>query len=96
MDKVRGLNGAIEGLEDVQAVRKHICETIKDTAGETYSPTSLSIRSDLPEEAEQLFQSLRLFVGESEDGYEGTINELSLGGANLIYLTLRAIAFEEI
>lgn len=94
MDKVRGLNGAIEGLEDVQAVRKHIRQTIKDTAGETYSPTSLSIRSDLPEEAEQLFQSLRLFVGESEDGYEGTINELSLGGANLIYLTLKLLEFK--
>ncbi|WP_370681993.1 AAA family ATPase [Comamonas sp. GB3 AK4-5] len=94
VDKVRDLNGAIEGLEDVQSVRKHIRETIKDTAGETYSPTSLSIRSDLPEEAEQLFQSLRLFIGESEDGYEGTINELSLGGANLIYLTLKLLEFK--
>lgn len=94
VDKVRDLNGAIEGLEDVQSVRKHIRETIKDTAGETYSPTSLSIRSDLPEDAEQLFQSLRLFVGESEDGYEGTINELSLGGANLIYLTLKLLEFK--
>lgn len=92
--KVRDLNGAIEGLDDVQSVRKHIRETIKDTAGETYSPTSLSIRSNLPEEAEQLFQSLRLFVGESEDGYEGTINELSLGGANLIYLTLKLLEFK--
>lgn len=94
MGKVRDLNSAIEGLDDVQSVRKHIRDTIKDTAGETYSPTSLSIRSDLPEEAEQLFQSLRLFVGESEDGYEGTINELSLGGANLIYLTLKLLEFK--
>lgn len=94
VDKVRDLNGAIEWLEDVQSVRKHIRQTIKATAGETYSPTSLSIRSDLPEEAEQLFQSLRLFVGESEDGYEGTINELSLGGANLIYLTLKLLEFK--
>ncbi|MCC4594336.1 AAA family ATPase [Xanthomonas campestris pv. phormiicola] len=94
VDKVRDLNGAIEELEDVQSVRRHIRETIKDTAGETYSPTSLSIRSDLPEEAEQLFQSLRLFVGESEDGHEGTINELSLGGANLIYLTLKLLEFK--
>lgn len=94
VDQVRNLNSAIEGLEDVQYVRSHIRETIKDTAGETYSPTSLSIRSDLPEEAERLFQSLRLFVGESEDGYEGAINELSLGGANLIYLTLKLLEFK--
>lgn len=92
--QVRDINSAIEGLKDVQYVREHIRETIKDTAGETYSPASLSIRSDLPEEAEQLFQSLRLFVGESEDGYEGTINELSLGGANLIYLTLKLLEFK--
>jgi hypothetical protein len=30
-----------------------------------------------PEEADKLFQSLRLFVGESEEGYEGAIHELS-------------------
>jgi len=91
---VRDLNASIEDLDDVQSVRNHIRETIKDAAGETYSPASLSIKSDLPEEAEKLFQSLRLFVGESEDGYEGAIHELSLGGANLIYLTLKLLEFK--
>ncbi|BDB27319.1 AAA family ATPase [Cupriavidus sp. P-10] len=91
---VHDLNASIEGLEDVQSVRKHIRETIKDAAGETYSPASLSIKSDLPNEAEKLFQSLRLFVGESEEGYEGAIHELSLGGANLIYLTLKLLEFK--
>lgn len=91
---VQNLNSSIEGLEDVQSVRKHIRETIKDAAGETYSPASLSIKSDLPDEAEKLFQSLRLFVGESEEGYEGAIHELSLGGANLIYLTLKLLEFK--
>ncbi|MFZ3283835.1 AAA family ATPase [Pseudomonas sp.] len=91
---VRDLNSSIEDLEDVQSVRNHIRETIKDAAGETYSPASLSIKSDLPEEAEKLFQSLRLFVGESEEGYEGGIHELSLGGANLIYLTLKLLEFK--
>lgn len=91
---VRDLNASIEGLEDVQSVRKHIRETIKDAAGETYSPNSLSIKSDLPDEAEKLFQSLRLFVGESDDGYEGAIHELSLGGANLIFLTLKLLEFK--
>ncbi|MBJ2204816.1 ATP-dependent nuclease [Pseudomonas carnis] len=91
---VRDLNASIEGLEDVQSVRNHIRETIKDAAGETYSPASLSIKSDLPDEAEKLFQSLRLFVGEADDGYEGGIHELSLGGANLIYLTLKLLEFK--
>lgn len=91
---VRELNTSIEALEDVQSVRNHIRETIKDAAGETYSPASLSIKSDLPEETDKLFQSLRLFVGESEEGYEGAIHELSLGGANLIYLTLKLLQFK--
>lgn len=86
---VKGLNSAIEDLPDVKGIRADIRNTINDAAGETYSPSSLSIRSDLSDEADQLFQSLKLFVGESEEGYEGAIHELSLGGANLIYLTLK-------
>jgi len=92
--KVKELNSSIEALEDVQTVRSDIRDTIKDAAGETYSPRSLSIKSDLSEEADKLFQSLKLFVGESEDEYEGAIHELSLGGANLIYLTLKLLEFK--
>ncbi|MEQ1670362.1 MAG: TOPRIM nucleotidyl transferase/hydrolase domain-containing protein, partial [Hyphomicrobium sp.] len=91
---VKGLNSAIEGLPDVKGIRTDIRDTINDAAGETYSPSSLSIRSDLSDEADQLFQSLKLFVGESEEGYEGAIHELSLGGANLIYLTLKLLEFK--
>jgi len=92
--KVLDLNTSIEELEDVQNVRTDIAETIKDTVGETYSPKSLSIKSDLPDEAEALFQSLKLFISESDENYEGGIHELSLGGANLIYLTLKLLEFK--
>jgi len=92
--KVKDLNSSIEALKDVQTVRSDIRGTIKDAAGETYSPSSLSIKSDLSEEADKLFQSLRLFVGESDEEYEGAIHELSLGGANLIYLTLKLLEFK--
>ena len=91
---VKNLNEAIEGLEDVGAIRQDIRETIVDAAGETYSPRSLSIRSDLSDDADRLFQSLKLFVGESDEDYEGAIHELSLGGANLIYLTLKLLEFK--
>ena len=37
---------------------------------------------------------MKLFVGESAEGYEGPIHELSLGGANLIYLTLKLLEFK--
>lgn len=93
-DKVKELNSAIEDLSDVKEIRSDIRQTINDAAGDTYSPSSLSIRSDLPSKADRLFQSLKLFVGEAEQGYEGAIHELSLGGANLIYLTLKLLEFK--
>lgn len=91
---VSDLNDAIERLDDVREIRTDIRDTITDAAGETYSPKSLSIRSDLSDEPDRLFQSLKLFVGESEAGHEGGIHELSLGGANLIYLTLKLLEFK--
>jgi len=93
-EKVKDLNAAIEGLPDVGEIRSDIRQTIRDAAGETYSPANLAVRSAVPAEAERLFQSLRLFVGETEDDYEGAIHELSLGGANLIYLTLKLLEFK--
>ncbi|WP_108816846.1 ATP-dependent nuclease [Loktanella sp. Alg231-35] len=91
---VLDLNSSIEELDDVSAIRHDIRDTITDAAGETYSPKSLSIRSDLSDEPDRLFQSLKLFVGEAEADYEGGIHELSLGGANLIYLTLKLLEFK--
>jgi putative ATP-dependent endonuclease of OLD family len=92
--QVTSLNTAIESLTEVSAMRGDIHRTINDAAGDAYSPTSLSIRSDLPNEADKLFQSLKLFVGESDLGHEDAIHELSLGGANLIFLTLKLLQFK--
>jgi len=94
VSQVRALNESIEGLTDVIDVRNDIKQTINDAVGDAYSPNELSIKSDLSDEAEQLFQSLKLFVSESDDGYEGAIHEMSLGGANLIYLTLKLLEFK--
>jgi putative ATP-dependent endonuclease of OLD family len=88
------LNNSIEQLSDVKEIKSDIKETINNALGDTYSPSSIAIKSDLSDEAEQLFQSLKLFVGESDDGYEGGIHEMSLGGANLIFLTLKLLEFK--
>lgn len=93
-DQVKLLNESIEKLPDVEEIRKNIQETIKETVGETYSPSSLSIKSSLPDEAEKLLQSLKLYIGEPDETYEGGIHELSLGGANLIFLTLKLLEFK--
>jgi putative ATP-dependent endonuclease of OLD family len=93
-DLIGTLNSEIEALPDICDVRDDIVSTIGDTVGDTYSPNSISIRSSLTNESDQLFQSLKLFVAESNDGHEGTIHEMSLGGANLLYLTLKLLEFK--
>ncbi len=92
-DTVKELNESIEQLPDVLDVSKNIKDTIKSTVGETYSPSSLTIKSNLSDEANKLLQSLKLFIGEPDEDYEGAVHELSLGGANLIYLTLKLLEF---
>lgn len=93
-DLVEQLNENIEALPDVQNIRTDIKTTIQDVVGLTYSPSSLSIKSSVPGEAEKLLQSLKLFIGEPGESYEGGIHELSLGGANLIFLTLKLLEFK--
>lgn len=93
-DLVDQLNVSIEELPDVQNIRSDIKSTILDAVGLTYSPSSLSIKSSVPGEAEKLLQSLKLFIGEPGEYYEGGIHELSLGGANLIFLTLKLLEFK--
>lgn len=88
------LNGAIENLSDVQEIRNDIKNTLLGTIGRTYSPSSLSIKSSVPNEAEKLLQSLKLFMSEPDEEYEGGVHELSLGSANLIFLTLKLLEFK--
>ncbi|TPG44151.1 ATP-dependent nuclease [Flavobacterium pectinovorum] len=91
---VKKLNNGIESLKDVQTIRADIKSTIKAAVGETYSPSSLSIRSNLSEDAGKLLQSLKLFISEPDEDHEGAIHELSLGGANLIFLTLKLLEYK--
>jgi predicted ATP-dependent endonuclease of OLD family len=93
-DLVEELNNKIEQLDDVQNIRKDIKETIQDAVGLTYSPSSMSIKSSVPSDADKLLQSLKLFIGEPDEDYEGGVHELSLGGANLIFLTLKLLEFK--
>ena len=93
-DLVLDLNSNIEKLSDVQYIRNDIKNTILSAIGRTYSPSSLSIRSSVPNEADKLLQSLKLFIGEPGENYEGSLHELSLGGANIIFLTLKLLEFK--
>ncbi|HBL77046.1 MAG: ATP-dependent endonuclease [Bacteroidetes bacterium GWF2_42_66] len=95
-EKVKSLNDDISNLEEVKGVSLGISSTVKRAVGETYAP-NVNIRSELPSEMERLLQSLKLWVGDpDEEGYEGKLGELSLGGANLIYLSLKLLEFEKV
>lgn len=94
--KVSELNVEISELKEVKTVSHGISDSMKQAIGETYAP-NIDIRSELPSEMEKLLQSLKLWVGDpDEDGYKGRIWELSLGGANLIYFSLKLLEYENV
>ena len=89
------LNEKIGALSEVKEVKLGIDKSIRDAVGTTYSP-NIDIKSELPNDMEKLFQSLKLWVGDpNSEGYMGRIWELSLGGANLIYLSLKLLEYEK-
>ncbi|MDP2947638.1 MAG: AAA family ATPase, partial [Nanoarchaeota archaeon] len=95
-DKVEKLNFQISNLEEVKGIALGISASVKESVGETYAP-NVNIKSELPSDMEKLLQSLKLWVGDpDEEGYEGRLWELSLGGANLIYISLKLLEYEKI
>lgn len=96
IESIDKLNDQISSLDEVKEVQRGIDKSIKEAVGTTYAP-NIEIKSELPNEMEKLFQSLRLWVGDPDDeGYKGRIWELSLGGANLIYLSLKLLEYEKV
>ena len=94
--KVNSLNDEISELKEVQDISHGIADSIKQSVGETYAP-NIDIKSELPSDMERLLQSLKLWVGDPDEvGYNGRIWELSLGGANLIYLSLKLLEYEKV
>jgi predicted ATP-dependent endonuclease of OLD family len=94
--KINSLNDEISNLEEVKDISHGITDSIKQAVGETYAP-NIEIKSELPSDMERLLQSLKLWVGDPDEiGYNGRIWELSLGGANLIYLSLKLLEYEKV
>lgn len=93
-DRITDLNYIISSLPEINQLTEKVRKTLDSTIGFTYAP-SLSIRSELPEDINKLFRSLALWVGDGEEGsYQGKLEDLSLGGANLIYITLKLLEYE--
>ncbi|QKV64843.1 AAA family ATPase [Pseudomonas sp. 43A] len=91
---VSELNGAISSLDQIKSLSKGIQSTLHNTVGYTFSPV-IDIQSSLPSGLDKLLQKLSLTVGDNYiDGYSGDLSELSLGGANLIYIALKLLEYE--
>lgn len=91
---VSDINNAISELDEIKQVSSGIQNTLHKTVGYTFSPI-IDIESSLPSELDKLLQKLSLTVGDNYvDGYSGDLNELSLGGANLIYVALKLLEYE--
>lgn len=94
-DQVDVLNSTISELNEIKQVSQGIQNTLHSTVGHTFSPI-IDIESSLPSELEKLLQKLSLTVGDNYvDNYSGDLTELSLGGANLIYLALKLLEYEK-
>jgi putative ATP-dependent endonuclease of OLD family len=94
IDGVVSLNKDISELDEITRISEGIQRKLYTTVGYTYSP-EIDIKSALPEDIEKLLQRLSLRVGEAFDGdYQGDLTELSLGAANLIFLSLKLLEYE--
>ena len=94
IEAVSNLNNDISDLDEITRISEGIQTKLYTTVGYTYSP-SIDIKSALPEDIEKLLQRLSLRVGDALDGdYQGDLTELSLGAANLIFLSLKLLEYE--
>lgn len=96
LGQIKDLNTSIGGLNEIQNLTSGISSSVQGAVGHTYAP-NVDIRSEIPDDMEGLFQSLKLWVGDpDETGHLGRLDRLSLGGANMIYLSLRLLEYERV
>lgn len=92
--KVGDLNDDISNLDEIRDLASGIESALLKTVGHTYGP-GVSIESALPDSIDKLLQRLNVLVGDGDaSDYRGELDEQSLGGANLIYLALKLLEYE--
>lgn len=96
VEDIINVNHKISSIPEIETLSADISRSLVNTIGSTYSP-NITVSSQLPENFIDLVQSLGLVVEDSKF-YQGTgrIEDLSLGGANLIYLALKLYEYEVI
>lgn len=97
VDMADKLNTSINENEKVNNLAQNVLSTYKEAVGSLYSPGTLSIKSQLPVDTKDLFHALSIFLGglnSSRSNYQGSIEELSLGHANMLYISLELLEFK--
>lgn len=92
--KIQELNHLIGSMDEITDLSTKVSNTLENTVGFTYAP-SVKIKSEFPDDINKIMQSLTLWIGEGFNSqFHGRIEDLSLGGANLIYMTLKLLEYE--
>ncbi len=92
---IKTLNSDIAGLPEIKKLSLGIQDALHQSVGRTFSP-GISIESTLPDSMEMLLKKLGILVGETDGSdYRGEMSEQSLGNANLIYLALKFLEYQQ-
>ncbi|EES71203.1 hypothetical protein POTG_04206 [Paenibacillus sp. oral taxon 786 str. D14] len=86
---IKDLNWHITNLPEIRELAAGVSQSLHNTVGHTYAPR-IEINSNLSDDFRHTLKALNIKAGElSGEDYIGDLYEMSLGGANLLYLALK-------
>lgn len=87
------LNDQITALEPIKDFKSDLTRTLRSSVGFSYSPR-IDIKSEISSEVSELLRSLALWVGDPNDEILGSLDDISLGGANLVYISIKLLEYK--
>ncbi|WP_339293438.1 AAA family ATPase [Paenibacillus sp. FSL W8-0187] len=86
---IKDLNWHITNLPEIRELATGVSQSLHKTVGHTYAPR-IEINSNLSDDFKHTLKALNIKAGElAGEEYIGDLYEMSLGGANLLYLALK-------
>lgn len=94
VESIKELNQQVSRTEEICNLATDIGRTLDGAVGRTFAP-AVAIQSALPEKIDQLLRRLQLKVSQGPTfQHLGDLSEVSLGAANLIYLSLKLLEYD--
>lgn len=86
---IKDLNWHITNIPEIKELATGVSQSLHKTVGHTYAPR-IEINSNLSDDFKVTLKALNIKAGElAGEDYIGDLYEMSLGGANLLYLALK-------